>query len=452
MTMQQENHLVEQIEQFIDEKNYSAIKEALSVHPEDIAHLISELSSPTYKLFVFRLVPYDKAVEVFEHLPVEEEEAILNSMTSQEVKGILNEMSPDDRTNLLDDMPAELVKRFINMLSSEERKIAVEILNYPHDSVGRLITPDYIQLFESMTVQEALKHIRSVGMKQETIYHCYVLDKSKKLVGVVSLKKIVLAELNKTIGEIMSSKDVIKVNVYTDKEEAANIFKKYDLIALPVVDNSDKLAGIVTFDDFVDVLEEEATEDFERVAAVVPVDKPYMEANFFELLWKRSFWLILLVILESASSIVMQNYGSVIHSWVALTFFLPILVATGGNAGMQSAMMVIRGLATGDIEVKDFFRIVFRESLLGLCIGAILAGVGLIRVVLQQSNWLLSVSVGVAMGITIFISAIIGATLPIVFRKLKLDPALMSGPLITTIVDVAGILIYFEIAALILKP
>jgi magnesium transporter len=229
------------------------------------------------------------------------------------------------------------------------------------------------------------------------------------------------------------------------------MFKRYDLIALPVIDNNDKLLGIVTFDDLVDVLEEEATEDFERVAAVLPVEKPYMEANFFELLWKRSFWLILLVILESASSLVMQNYGTLIHRWVPLTFFLPILVATGGNAGMQSAMMIIRGLATGDIGVKDFFKVVFKESLLGLSIGVILAIVGLLRVVLQQNNWLLSISVGVAMGATVLLSAVIGATLPIVFRKVRLDPALMSGPLITTIVDVVGILIYFEIATLILK-
>ncbi len=353
----QNEYLVRQVEELIEERKYPEIKNLLPPHPEDIAGLISELPLATHKLLVFRLVPHDKAVDVFEYLPHEDEEEILKSLPSQEIKDILNEMSDDDRTELFDDMPAELVKRFINMLSPQERAIAIEILNYPHDSVGRLITPDFVELYETMTVAEALSHIRSVGLKKETVYHCYVLDSAKKLIGVVSLKKIVLADPQAKISEIVF-KDVIKVNAYTDKEEAAGVFKHYDLIALPVVDNSDKLLGIVTFDELVDVLEEEATEDFERIAAVVPVEKPYMEASFSELLWKRSFWLIVLVILESASSLVMQNYGNLIHTWVPLTFFLPILVATGGNAGMQSAMMIIRGLATGDIGVKDFFRVV----------------------------------------------------------------------------------------------
>ncbi|MBN2484273.1 MAG: magnesium transporter [Candidatus Omnitrophica bacterium] len=438
------------IEELIAEKRFAEIKRMLPQHPEDLARLISGFSKSAYKLFIFRLISSSKAVEVFEYLPIEEEEEMLQSLPIQEVKIILNEMSPDDRTELFEEMPAEIVKRFINVLSIEERKIALELLNYPEDSIGRLITPDYVQLYADMTVKEALEQLRSVGMKKETIYHCYVLDRQKCLIGIVSLKKIVLAQPETPISEIMYT-DVVKVNVYADKEEAANIFKKYDVIALPVVDNDNKLLGIVTFDDFVDILEEEATEDFERIAAMLPVERPYMEAGFLDLLWKRSFWLIVLTVLESASSLVLQKYGGVIQNWIALTFFLPILVATGGNAGMQSAMMVIRGLAVGDIKVKDFFKVILRESLMGFCIGAILAVVGLVRVVLQQNNWLLSISVGVSMGFTIMFSAIIGATLPIVFRKLRLDPALMSGPLITTIVDVVGIFVYFEIAQYILR-
>jgi len=443
--------LVKNVENLIRQKQYAQIKKLLSPHPEDMAELISGLEIPSHKLLVFRLIPYDKAVEVFEYLPPDQEEDMLKSLNSQEINDILNEMSPDDRTDLFEEMPAEVAKRFINLLSPEERKIAIDILNYPHDSVGRIITPDFVQLYETMSVAQALAHIRDVGIKKETIYHSYVLDQSKKLIGVVSLKKLVLADPATSIGEIMF-KDVIKVSAFTDQEEAANIFKRYDMLVLPVVDNSNKLLGIVTFDDLVDVLEEETTEDFERIAAVLPVDKPYMEANFFELLWKRSFWLIVLVILESASSIVMKNYGGVIQQWVALSFFLPILIATGGNAGMQSAMMIVRGLTTGDIGVKDFFKVVFRESLLGLSIGVILAIVGLARVIIQESDqWLLSFSVGIAMGCTVMLAAVLGAALPIIFRKLKVDPALMSGPLITTIVDVAGVFIYFQIALAILR-
>jgi len=438
--------LAKKTDRLIKEKKYGEIKKLIPMHPEDIAELISQLLSAAHKLLVFRLVPYEKAVDVFEHLPTEEEEEILKTLSSNEIKDILNEMSPDDRTELFEEMPAELVKRFINLLSPEERNIAIEILNYPQHSVGRLITPDFVQLYEDISVEEALNDIRRVGIKKETIYHSYVLDIEKKLIGIVSLKKLVLATPQTKISQIMF-KDVKKVTAYTDKEEAANIFKRYDLLVLPVVDNNNKLLGIVTFDDLVDVLEEETTEDFEKIAAVLPVDKPYMEAGFFELIWKRSFWLIVLVVLESISSLVMKNYSGVIQHWIALTFFLPVLIATGGNAGMQSAMIIIRGLTTGDIGVKDFFKVVFRESLLGFSIGVILAVVGLIRVALQEGGeWILSVSVGAAMGCTVMFAAMIGAALPIIFRKLKLDPALMSGPLITTIVDVAGIFIYFQIA------
>ena len=450
-------NLVKKLEEIIGEKQYARIKSLLPSHPEDIAEFINRIPNPGHKLLVFRLVPYDKAVDVFEYLPREEEEEMLNSLTSREIKDILNEMSPDDRTGLFEEMPAEIVKKFVNMLSLEERRIALEILNYPEDSVGRLITPDYVQLYADITVEQALTHIRNVGLKKETVYHCYVLDSDKKLIGVVSLKKLVLADPAAKVSDLMFT-DVIKLNVYDDKEEAANIFKRYDLIAFPVVDNNEKLLGIVTFDDLVDVLEEEVTEDFEKIAAVLPMEKPYMEANFFEFLWKRSVWLILLAIFGSISGFVLPLYTKAIHQWVALTFFLPVLIATAGNAGIQSATIIIRSLATGDISVQDFFKVVMKESLLGLGIGLMLAIVGLLRAAVQlfadggltHNDWLLSVSVGVSMGFTIIIAAIVGAGLPLIFRKFKLDPALMSGPLITTIADVVGIFVYFEIAKKIL--
>ncbi len=441
--------LVKKIENLIQERKYSDIKRILPLHPEDIAELIDTLSTPAYKLFVFRLVPYEKAVDVFECLSTEEEEDMLKTLTGQEIRDILNQMSPDDRTELFEEMPAELVKKFINLLSPDERKVAIDILNYPPECVARLLTPDFVQLYEGMSVKEALAHIKEVGIKKETVYNSYVLDDETKLIGIVSLKKLVLADSAIKISDIMY-KNVIKVSALTDQEEAANIFKHYDLMVLPVVDNNNKLLGIVTFDDLVDVLEEETTEDFEKIAAVVPVEKPYMEASFFELLWKRSLWLIVLVVLSSVSSLVMRNYSGIIKQWISLTFFLPVLIATGGNAGMQSAMMVIRGLTTGDIRIGDFFKVVFRESLLGLSIGVILAIVGSIRAIIQEGSGMLSISVGIAIGFTVTFAAVIGAALPIIFRRLRLDPALMSGPLITTIVDVAGIFIYFQIALFLL--
>lgn len=443
--------IIPEVTRLLSEKRFEEIKKIIqSLYPADIATLISEIEDPYGKILIFRLSPKEKVIEVFENLDPEYEKDILSALSDEKAREILNEMAPDERTELFEEMPAELVKKLLNLLSAQERKIATELLGYPEDSAGRLITTEFVQLYEDISVAEAIDHIRKVGLDTETIYHCYVLDKDKRLIGVVSLKNLVLANPEIQIKEIMN-KNVIKVNAHTDREAAAQIFKKYDLIALPVVDSNDKLLGIVTFDDFVDVLEDEATEDFEKIAAVLPVDKPYMEAGFFEIIWKRSFWLLVLLVLESLSGFVLQNYSHTIGRLIALTFFLPILIGTGGNAGTQSATVIIRSLATGQIQPSGFFRVIIREASLGVFIGIILAVFGLARAFLQQGDWWLSMSVGIAMGVTIVLSTTTGAFLPLVFRKMKLDPALMSGPLITTIVDVVGIAIYFEIAQVLLK-
>ncbi len=443
--------LTPEIKRLIKQKRFDEIKKIiLSLLPEDAASLIEETPDPWDKVFLFRMIPAPVSVEVFEHLEPEEQKNIIFSLSDEKVKSLLNEMAVDERTELFEDLPAEIFYKLLKLLSPSQRKIAVEILGYPEDSVGRLITPDYVRLYEDMSVENALDHIRKVGIDTETIYNCYVLDKTSRLIGIVSLKDLVLAVSGTKVGKIMD-KEVIKVNVYTDREEAAKIFKKYDLIALPVVDNSGKLLGIVTFDDFVDVLEEEATEDFEKIAAVIPGNKPYMESKLFSIIWHRSFWLIVLVLFESLSGFVLQHYSETIRRMVSLTFFLPLLIDAGGNAGTQSATVIIRGLATEEIKAFDFIRVIWRESLVGIFIGLILAFFGFLRALFQQGNWWLSVSVGISMGITILLSTTIGAMLPLVFRKLKVDPALMSGPLITTIVDVSGVIIYFETARLLLS-
>ena len=440
-----------EIYRLIKERKFEEIKKIIQpLYPEDIAALISDSEASYEKILIFRLSPANKVVEIFENLEPDHQRNILSALSDEKIKEILNEMAPDERTELFEEIPAELVKKFLSLLAPEERRIATELLGYPEDSVGRLITPEFVQLYEDLSIQEAFEHIRKVGLDTETVYNCYVLDKDKRLLGHVSLKNLVLADPQKKIKEIMN-RDVLKVNAYTDREEAARVFKKYDLIALPVVGNNNKLLGIVTFDDFVDVLEDEATEDFERIAAVLPGDKPYMEANFFEIAWKRSFWLIVLLVLESLSSLVLQNYENTISRLIALTFFLPILIGTGGNAGTQSATIIIRGLATGQIQPFEFLRVIIREASLGIFIGVVLAVFGLARAFLQQGDWWLSVSVGISMGLTIIIATTSGAFLPLIFRKLKFDPALMSGPLITTIVDVVGIAVYFEIAQMLLR-
>ncbi len=440
-----EKVIIPEIKNLIAEKKFEEVKQMmLSLHPEDIASIINDLPDPCDKGFLFRMIPAATSTDVFESLTPDEQQQIMVSLSDEKLRFILNDMAVDERTELLDELPAEIFQKLINLLTPQERKIATEILGYPENSVGRLITPDYVRLSESMTAQDALEHIRNVGFGKETVYTCYIVDRDIHLIGTVSLRNLVTAETQKKMSELMM-REPIRVNVHTDKEEAAHIFKKYDLLALPVVDNSEKLLGIVTFDDFVDVLEDEVTEDFEKIAAVVPVDKPYLEASLFEMVWKRSFWLIVLLTLESFSSFVLQHYSPVMQRFIALTFFIPILIGTAGNSGTQSATVIIRGLATHDIRPVDFAKVIFKESLLGLCIGGILALFGIIRAFLQQGDWWLSISVGISMGLTILLSTAVGALLPLAFRKFRLDPALMSGPLITTIVDVVGIAIYFEI-------
>lgn len=442
---------IAEMKELIDSGRLKEIKGIMQQsHREDIAAIISEFDDVHDKVILYRLLPTSKSLDVFESFEPEVQHEILSELSNVATKRLLNEMAPDERTELLEELPASLVKKFINMLSYEERKTALEILGYPEDSVGRLITPEFVQLYEFMTVADAFKHIRKVGLDKETVYHCYVLDAEKTLRGVVSLRTLVVSSPDETIVNLMDS-ELIKVNVNTDQEDAAHIFQKYDLIALPVVDNQDRLVGIVTFDDFVDVLEEEATEDFERIAAVLPADKPYHDTGIGDMVWKRSVWLLVLVALESLSGLVLQHYEFVISRVVALTFFLPVLIGTAGNAGTQSATLIIRGLATDEICVTDFFKVVFKECFLGILMGFILAIFGVFRAFLQQGDWALSFSVGISMGITIMISTTVGASLPLIFRKFKIDPALMSGPLITTIVDIAGIAIYFEIATLLLK-
>lgn len=435
-----------EIKELLDSGKLKEIKSIMAqAHHEDIAAMISDLVDVHDMVILYRLVPSARSIDVFESFEPEIQQEILGELSGPASKRLLNEMAPDERTELLEELPASVVKKFINMLSFEERRRALEILGYPEDSVGRLITPEFVQLYENMTVDDALEHIRNVGLDKETVYQCYVLDTDKKLRGVVSLRTLVVSSPTMKVRDLMNT-DVIHVDAYTDQEEAAHTFQHYDLIALPVVDRHERLVGIVTFDDFVDVLEEEATEDFERIAAVLPADKPYLDTGILKMVWQRSAWLLVLVVLGSLSGLVLKHYEGVISRMVALTFFLPVLIGTAGNAGTQAATLIIRGLATDEIEVSDFFKVVWKECVLGVSIGLVMALFGIVRAFLQQGDWTLSICVGIAMGITIVISTTVGASLPIIFRRLNIDPALMSGPLITTIVDLSGIAIYFEIA------
>lgn len=434
-----------ELREMLEERQFEEVKALLSdLYPQDIAHLIDDLEDP-HRGLLFRLLPRSLSVEVFEELSADSQVAVLNSLSDQRVAEILDEMSDDDRVELLEEAPPAAVRKLLTLLTPEQRTLCMRALGYPEDSVGRLMTPDFVDLAADMSVADALARIRQVGLKKETIYTCYVTDHEQHLLGVVSLRKLVTSDPAARVGDLMNT-SVISVTTTTDQEEAARLVKHYDLIALPVVDGEGRLVGIVTFDDLMEVAEEEATEDFQRLAGVVPTEESYFEAGFLTLARKRILWLFLLLVLETASGQILHHYSATLQAMVALAFFIPMLIATGGNAGTQSATMVIRGLATGEIHVRDFTRILARESLLGVALGGLLSLVAFARAYLLQSDFKIGVTVGLALAITLVASNVIGALLPLLLRAVRLDPALVAAPTISTMVDVMGLWIYFEVA------
>ncbi len=437
------------IEEAIQNKNFRALREGLVEIPaQDLAELLSELEE-TSRGIVFRLLPRDLMMEVFENLEVEEQEELLTTLSKGNVQYLLENMSPDDRTHLLEDMPAEVTKKILRLLSSEERKIATRLLFYPEDSVGRMMTPELIELNLEMTAAQALDKIRRIGMDKETLYSCYVTDKGGYLIGLVTLKNLVLAPTDKKVQELMEP-DPVKVNVYTDQEEVIQICQKYDLLAVPVVDPEDKLIGIVTIDDIMDVKDEEVTEDIHMMAAVVPVEERYLRVSPFQMVWRRGIWLFLLLIAETVTGSVIKSYESFLQGeniWMA--FFIPMLIATGGNTGSQSAMMVVRALAIGDLDVSHFLRALFKESYTGALLALALCPIMFVIAYVMALDPVHSIILAVSLTLIVTIANVMGTLLPLLFKALRLDPALMSGPFISTLMDITGIFIYFNSAILI---
>lgn len=434
-----------ELRELLEQRQFEGVKALLNdLYPQDIAHLIDDLEDP-HRGILFRLLPRATSVEVFEELSADSQVAVLNSLSDQRVAEILEQMSDDDRVGLLEEAPPAAVRKLITLLKPDQRAQCMRALGYPEDSVGRLMTPDFVDLEAEMSVGDALARIRQVGLAKETIYTCYVTDHRQHLLGVVSLRKLVTSDPAARVGDLMNT-SVISVTTTADQEEAARLVRHYDLIALPVVDGEGHLVGIVTFDDLMQVAEEEATEDFQRLAGVVPTEESYFQTGFVTLARKRILWLFVLLVLETASGQILHHYSATLQAMVALAFFIPLLIATGGNAGTQSATMVIRGLATGEIHVRDYTRILGRECLLGLALGGILSLVAFGRAYLLESDVRIGFTVGVALAITVVASNTIGALLPLLLRALRLDPALVAAPTISTMVDVMGLWIYFEVA------
>ena len=439
-----------EILRLIDEKKYIAIQKELSEMNEvDVAELLDPLDAKT-TLLIFRMLPKDLAANVFSHFSKEQQLGIINAITDKELMHIMDELFFDDMIDLLEEMPANIVKKILRYTSEDERALINHFLKYPEDSAGSLMTIEYVDLKKAMTVKEALKHIKETGMDKETVYTCYVTDSKRTLEGFISLRTLVTADEDIIIGNIMES-EVIHVNTHDDQENVANQFKKYGYLALPVVDNENRLTGIITVDDIMEVMEQEATEDFQRMAAMSPSEEAYLGTGVFALARHRLPWLLVLMISATFTGRIMQRFEDVLTQIVVLSAFIPMLMDTGGNSGSQSSTLIIRGLATGEIVMKDWWRVLFKEIRVSLLVGVALAITNFARLLFfEKIDILISLTVSITIVVTVMASKIVGGLLPLIAKKMKLDPAIMAGPLITTIVDALALIVYFLTATVLL--
>ncbi len=439
--------MYEKVSTLLEEKNYSALKELLSeMNEADIAAIFEDL--PQEKLpLVYRILPKELAAEVFVNMESDAQELLIHAFSDNELREVLEELYVDDAVDIIEEMPATVVKRILQHTDPETRKSINEILQYPEDSAGSLMTIEYVDLKKYMTVDDAFTRIRRTGVDKETIYICYVTDENRKLLGIVTVKDLLLSEKSEKIFEIMDT-NIISTTTLEDKEVVAEKFQKYDLLALPVVDRENRLVGIITIDDAMDVLQDENTEDFEKMAAITPTDKPYLKMSVFDI-WKKRFpWLLLLMVSATFTSKIIQSSEEALQAYVVLTAYIPMLMGTGGNCGGQSSTTIIRGLSLGEIEFRDTLKVIWKEFRVAFLCGVTLAVVNFGRLMLMDHvSALVAGVVSVSMLLTIILAKFIGSSLPILAKKLHLDPAVMANPFITTIVDVMSLLIYFRVAS-----
>jgi len=442
----------------IEERKLSTLKELLSEWtPADIAELISQLTE-NEQAIIFRLLPQDLATDTFEYLGLEQQMNLLKAMGKEEVAAILNEMSPDDRTALLEELPSSATKQLITLLSAEERKIAQTLLGYPENSVGRLMTPDYLAVKPEWTINEALEYIRANGKDSETLNIIFVVDDKGKLIDDIKIREFLLTPLDKHVVDLMDE-NFTELHVADDQEMAVDLFKKYDRIALPVVDNHGVLIGLVTVDDVMDVAEEEATEDIHKLGGVEALEESYSTISFKNMLKKRAGWLAVLFVGEMFTATAMGFFETEISRAVVLALFVPLIISSGGNSGSQASTLVIRALSLGEVTVKDWLSIMRREIIFGISLGSILAVIGFIRISVWQMtshiygiHWfLIAMTVSLALIGVVLWGTLAGSMLPIILKKFGADPAASSAPLVATLVDVTGLIIYFSIAILLLS-
>lgn len=441
----------EQITELLDSKQYHKLKEILSeMNEADIAAILAEIPEDKLPL-VYRILPKELAAEVFVNMDSDAQEILIRAFSDTELREVLDELYVDDAVDIIEEMPATVVKRILMHTDPEVRKSINEILKYPEDSAGSLMTIEYVDLKKYMTVEDAFTRIRRTGVDKETIYVCYVTDENRKLLGLVTVKDLLLNEYSKKMFEIMET-NVICVNTLDDKEDVADKFQKYDMMAVPVVDQEHRLVGIITFDDAMDVLQDENTEDIEKMAAITPTDKPYLKMSVIDT-WKTRFpWLLLLMVSAAFTGKIIQSFESALQAQIVLTSFIPMLMDTGGNCGGQASVTIIRSLSLGDIEYSDVFKVIWKEFRVAFLCGITLAVVNFAKLMLfDKVGVMVSLTVCLTMIMTIIFAKFVGSTLPILAKRLGFDPAVMASPFITTIVDAISLIVYFNIAGLILK-
>ncbi len=435
----------EKIIELLKAKDLSGLKALLAeFNVADVSEIIDELDKED-AIIVFRLLNKDEAAEVFSRMEQDTRERLIEALTEDEIKEVVDKLFLDDAADLVEEMPANLVKKVLANTKPDKRSAINELLKYPEDSAGSIMTTEFIDLKENLTVKEAFERIRAIGKDKETIYTLYVTDMARCLIGIVTVKELVLADLDAHIKDIMEE-NVIKLNTLEDKEDVVKMFDKYDFLAMPVVDSEDRLVGIITVDDAMDVMQDEASEDFEIMAAVTPSDESYFDMSVVEHTKHRIVWLLVLMLSATITGSIITHYEEAFASIPILVSFIPMLMDTGGNCGSQSSTLIIRGLATGEIYPKDVFKVWFKEIRVAILVGIILAVVNGVRVAIQYGDVLLALVIGITLVLTVLISKSLGCILPLAAKKLKLDPAIMASPLITTIVDTCSILIYFNVA------
>ena len=441
---------MEEIVELLEQNKLAELKEILiNENPIDIADVFEEFPKEKY-LIIFKLLPKEFSSEVFSYLSPEKQQEVIENITDDEIKFIVEDMYLDDTVDFIEEMPANIVDKILKNTSSDKRKLINQMLKYPENSAGSVMTVEYISFKDNYTVKQAIEYYRKVAIDKEETDICFVTDTKKKLVGIISLKTLILSKDDSYIQDEMDT-NFVSVLTLDDQEEIAALFRKYDLTTMPVVDHEDRLVGVITVDDIVDVIDQENTEDIQKMAAMNPSDEEYLKESVLSLAKHRILWLLVLMISATFTGLIIKRYEDILQSAVYLAVFIPMLMDTGGNAGSQSATLVIRGIALEEIEFSDIFKVIWKELRVSILVGFILSAINFIRIYyFTNSSLETSLVVAISMFLTVIMAKVVGGVLPLIAKSLKIDPAIMASPLITTIVDTAALIIFFKLAVIFL--